>query len=147
MPALTRRRFPERPDCWHVYYDDVQVGEIAGRPGVPVHVDQWGWQCGFYPLDHRGRSFGGTAASFEAARVAFEAAWKAYLPLCSEGDFTEHRRQRAWTGWKYAMHDRGLPLPTQSSDGRTPCFCGAAIDIKGVDHHIREAHMTDLQPA
>ena len=147
MPALTRRRFPERPDCWHVYYGDIHVGEIAGRPGVPVHVDQWGWQCGFYPLDHRGRSFGGTAAAFDLARVSFEAAWKAYLPLCTEADFAEHRRQRAWTDWKYAMHDAGLPLPTQMSKGRARCFCGAVIDISGVDPHIWEAHMMNLQPA
>jgi hypothetical protein len=26
MPELTRRRYPERPDCWHVYYGDVHVG-------------------------------------------------------------------------------------------------------------------------
>jgi len=147
MPQLTRRRFPERPDCWHVYYGDVRVGEIAVRPGVPVHVDQWGWQCGFYPLDHRGRSAAGTAATFDQARERFEAAWKAYLPLCTEADFVEHRRQRAWTDWKYAMHDAGLPLPTQSSNGRSRCFCGVAIDMKGIGQHVREAHLTDLQPA
>jgi hypothetical protein len=45
------------------------------------------------------------------------------------------------------MHDAGLPLPTQSSYGRSRCFCGAKIDIKGTGTHIREAHMTDLQPA
>jgi hypothetical protein len=47
MAALTRRRYPERPDRWHVYYDDVQVGKIAVRPGVPVDGDQWGWDIGF----------------------------------------------------------------------------------------------------
>ena len=35
MPALTRRRYPERPDCWHVYYGDVHVGTIAKRAGIP----------------------------------------------------------------------------------------------------------------
>jgi hypothetical protein len=29
MPALTRRRYHERPDCWHVYYGDVRVGAAA----------------------------------------------------------------------------------------------------------------------
>jgi hypothetical protein len=29
MPTLTRRRYPERPDCWHIYYGDVRVGTIA----------------------------------------------------------------------------------------------------------------------
>jgi hypothetical protein len=30
----------ERPDCWHVYYGDVNVGTIAVRPGVPADVNQ-----------------------------------------------------------------------------------------------------------
>jgi hypothetical protein len=51
MPALTRRRSTERQDCWHVYYGDVHVGTIAIRAGVPVDVDQWGWNCGFYPTE------------------------------------------------------------------------------------------------
>jgi hypothetical protein len=100
----------------------------------------WHWPK-FYPLDHRGRSAGGTAATFDLARAGFEAAWKAYLPLCTEADFAEHRRQRAWTAWKYAMHDAGRPLPTQASDGRARCFCGAAIDIPGRGSaHSRCAH-------
>jgi hypothetical protein len=140
MPALTRRRFPERPDCWHVYYGDVHVGEIAIRPGVPVHVDQWGWNVGFYPLNHHGKSRGDTAETFEAARDAFEAAWRTYVPLCTEADFAEHRRQRAFTAWKYRMHDTGTPLPTQMAEGRSRCFCGATIDTAGVDRHIAEAH-------
>jgi hypothetical protein len=43
MPTLTRRRYPERHDCWQVYYGDVHVGTIAMRAGVPVDVKQWGW--------------------------------------------------------------------------------------------------------
>lgn len=31
MPDLTRRHSPERQDCWHIYYDDVQAGTIAIR--------------------------------------------------------------------------------------------------------------------
>jgi hypothetical protein len=31
MPALIRRRYPERLDCWHIYYRDVHVGTIARR--------------------------------------------------------------------------------------------------------------------
>jgi hypothetical protein len=147
MPALARRRYPERPDCWHIYYGDVQVGVIAIRPGVPVDVDQWGWQCGFYPPSHHGRHFEGTAETFGQARTAFEEAWNDYLPKCAEADFEEYRRQRARTAWKYAMHDKGLPMPTQRSDGRSRCFCGAAIDIPGTSAHIYAAHMTDLQHA
>jgi hypothetical protein len=147
MPALTRRRHSERPHCWDVYFGDVHIGGVTIRPGVPVHAHQWGWSIGFYPLDQRGKSRGDTAESFDAARAAFEAAWKSYLPLCTEADFAQHRRQRAFTAWKYAMHDRGLPLPTQSSRARSRCFCGAEIDIAAVDRHIEDAHMTVLQPA
>jgi hypothetical protein len=43
------RRYPERPDCWHVYYGDVHVGTIARRTGNPHDTDPWAWRCGFYP--------------------------------------------------------------------------------------------------
>jgi hypothetical protein len=29
--VLSRRRYPERHDCWHVYCGDVHVGTIARR--------------------------------------------------------------------------------------------------------------------
>jgi hypothetical protein len=45
------------------------------------------------------------------------------------------------------MHDTGTSLPTQKASGRSRCFCGAEIDIKGVDQHVPEAHMTEQQPA
>jgi hypothetical protein len=35
MPALSRRRSANRPDCWHIYYGDVQAGTIAMRAGNP----------------------------------------------------------------------------------------------------------------
>ena len=49
MPALTRRRYPARPEWWHVFYGDIHVDEIAGLSGVP-------------------------AVTFDLARVGFEAA-------------------------------------------------------------------------
>jgi hypothetical protein len=39
---LSRRRYRERDNCWHVLYGDVHVGTISIRPDVPVDVDQWG---------------------------------------------------------------------------------------------------------
>ena len=65
MPELTRRRYPERPDCWHVYVGDVHVGTIAIRTGCPVDVDQWEWSCGFYPGSRPGEHQYGTAETFE----------------------------------------------------------------------------------
>jgi hypothetical protein len=145
MPTLTRRRYPERPDCWHVFYDDVQVGTIAVQSGLPVSAPQWGWDVGISHAPHRGRA--GYASSFDQARADFEVAWRDYLPRCTEADFIEYRRQRAWTAWKYAMHDAGLPLPTQSATGRARCFCGAAIALANVDHHVQEVHLTERQNA
>jgi hypothetical protein len=137
MPALTRRRHPERPDCWHVYFGDVQVGSIGKRSGIPNGVDEWGWTCGF--ISQRLRITEGTAPTFDLARAKFEKAWQAYLPGCIDADFAEHREHRAWTTWKYAMHDAGLRLPTQVTCGRTRCFCGAKIDIASMPSHAQRA--------
>lgn len=131
MPALTRRREPDRhQECWHIYYGDIPVGRITERAGVPVDVDQWEWAIGFYPVDH---GPGGTAETFEQARAAFEAAWLDYLHRCTEADFAENRRHRAFTAWKYRMHDTGTPLPTQMTNGRSQCFCGAPLTNNTVD--------------
>jgi hypothetical protein len=56
---------------------DVHVGTIGIRSGNPTETDQWGWRCGFYPGSNPGECKSGTAASFDAARSAFEAAWPA----------------------------------------------------------------------
>jgi hypothetical protein len=89
----------------------------------------------------------GTAEKFEQAQADFEAAWQEYLSQCTENDFGDYRRQRAWTAWKYAMYDAGLPLPAQLTAERSRCFCGDAIDIAGLTGHVYGAHMTDLQRA
>jgi hypothetical protein len=143
MPALTRRRAKDaHQECWHIFYGDVHVGTITERAGVPHDVDQWGWDCGFYPVTHRREHAEGTAVSLEQARADFEAAWTDYLPKCTPADFKEYRRQRAWTAWKYAMHDTGTKMPTLVQSGRSRCFCGAPIDIASSSRHVYEAHIT-----
>jgi hypothetical protein len=103
MTEPTRRRMKDsKMDVWHVYYRGVQVGRIGMRSGVPNDVDQWGWICGFN--SQRFRIAKGTAPTFALARAKFEEAWQAYLPGSIDADFAEHR-ERAWTTWKYAMHD------------------------------------------
>jgi hypothetical protein len=87
MPELTRRRYPERPDCWHVYYGDIHAGTIAARVGNPHDTDQWEWCCGFYPGSHPGENQSGTAATFDDARAEFEQAWRAFLPKRTDADF------------------------------------------------------------
>ena len=41
MSALTRRRDPDAShEAWLIHYDDIRVGSIAVRSGVPVDKDQ-----------------------------------------------------------------------------------------------------------
>jgi hypothetical protein len=50
MPTLTRRRSENsHQETWHIFFDDVHVGAIGKRTGVPGHTDQWGWSCGSIP--------------------------------------------------------------------------------------------------
>ena len=113
MPTLTRRRYRERPDCWHVYYGDVHVGTIAIRVGNPIHTDPWQWNCGFYPGSHPGECTCGTSPTFDEARADFERAWAVFLSNRTEWDFEEWRHARDFTAWKYAMWAAGKKLDTQ----------------------------------
>jgi hypothetical protein len=108
MPELTRRRNPDAPyECWHVFYGDVHVGSIAVRTGTPHYEDPWGWACGFYPGSHPGECTSGAAATFDRARVHFDAAWRVFLSKRTEADFQVWREQQAWTAEKYRRFDRG----------------------------------------
>ncbi|MBR1193871.1 hypothetical protein JQ634_34290 [Bradyrhizobium sp. AUGA SZCCT0240] len=118
----------------------MQVGTIAVQSGLPVHAKQWRWDVGFYPASHRGHNRSGYAASFDEARAGFDVARKDYLPKCTEADFNEYRRQRAWTAWKYRTHEGGLALPTQSTSGWARCLCGSSIDVASAAAHVNEAH-------
>jgi hypothetical protein len=102
MPALTRKRVNDQPETWNVYYAGVRAGVICERSGAPPTSDPWQWSCGFYPGSNPGEDRYDTAASFEAAHSAFEAAWREYLPKRSEADFQEWRDERDWTERKYA---------------------------------------------
>jgi hypothetical protein len=116
MPELTRRRYPERPDCWQVYYGDVHVGTIARRVGQPHDQDAWQWLCGFYPGSDPGEQDGDTAPTFEQACADFEVAWRAFSARRSPADYKAWRDQRDWTARKYAMRERGERMPLR--DGR-----------------------------
>jgi hypothetical protein len=141
MPALTRRRYPGRLDCRHVYYGDVHVGTIAVRVGCPHDEDPWEWRCGFYPGSRPGEIQAGTAEIFAAARANFEAVWRVFLAGRTEADFQAWRHQRDATAWKYRMRDTNHRLPTQATNGTSVCFCGAELTIASVTDHIRAAHM------
>ncbi len=92
MPELTRLRYPERPDCWHVFYGDVQVRTVARRVGNPPGSDEGEGMCGFYPGSRPAEYVNGTAA-----------------------DFAARRAHRDWTVQKYAMWETGERLPSQKS--------------------------------
>jgi hypothetical protein len=141
MLALTRRRYPERQDCWHVYYGDVHAGTIARRTGQPHDEDPWEWRCGFYPGCNPGEHTNGTAETFDQARADFEAAWMVFLSKRTEADFQEYRRQRALTAWKYKMWDTGCRMPTQETSGRSRCFCGETITLQNDFDHVYRTHM------
>jgi hypothetical protein len=80
MPALTRRRNRDAlQETWLIYFGDVRVGAVSRSVGNPNAAPQWQWHCGFYPGSAPGECKSGTAASFEAARAAFEAAWRVFL--------------------------------------------------------------------
>jgi hypothetical protein len=137
---LTRRRDPDQPDCWRVYCDDIHAGTISKGTGMPNARNDWKWSAGFYPGSRPREIKGGSADTFEEAKVAFEAAWLTFARSRKPGDLDARRDQRDWTAWKYRMRDNGLPLPTQSDNGRAPCFCGAEITAASVYEHIRAAH-------
>jgi hypothetical protein len=142
MPSLTRgSNLDSREEAWLIFYGDVKVGAIGRRSGNPVGTDSWFWRCGFYPVSNPGECTSGTATDFPEARATFERAWVVFSARRTEADFEAWRRDRASTDWKYAMWDAGCKLPTQVTDGRARCFCGAAITIADVNQHIYAAHM------
>lgn len=54
VPALTRRRMQDvHQVTWLIFYDDIRVGTIAERSGVPLDLDRWGWSLGFFPKSER----------------------------------------------------------------------------------------------
>jgi hypothetical protein len=118
MPALTRRRYPERQDCWHVYFGDVHVGTIARSVGNPNAAPQWQWRCGFYPGSRPGECTGGTAPTFDHARADYEAAWRVFSATRTEADYQAWRDQRDRTERKYAMWDRGERFHSQQPSAR-----------------------------
>ncbi len=121
MPALTRKRVNDRPERWHVHYAGVRVGLILERSGVANTSEPWEWHCGFYPGSNPGEQSYGTASSFEAARVAFDAGWREYLPKRTEADFQAWRDQEAWTAEKYRRFDRHERMPPDwRAAGTTP---------------------------
>jgi hypothetical protein len=95
MSELTRRRDTTRnEETWLIFLDDVHIGTIGRRAGVPTDAEQWGWRCGIPSESQRGACTEGTAADFPEARSQFDAAWRKLRPNYTDADFTDYCRAR-----------------------------------------------------
>jgi hypothetical protein len=113
MPILSRRpgHDPHR-ETWRIFYDDVCVGTIGERVGIPAGVHRWGWSCGFYPGCKPGEHVTGSAVDFDRARTQFDEAWRVLLANRTEADFQAWRDHQTWTLEKYRRFDRGERMPS-----------------------------------
>jgi hypothetical protein len=147
MPVLTRRRDPDaNQETWLIHYDDIRVGSISQRAGVPADKDQWGWSVGFYPASDRGPRASATAKSFDPAPrhlrygMAGGCSPSSQKPISQTTGGTPLR-------WKRATWDASLKLPTQVAAGRSACFCGAAIGIADMESHTCPAPSPSPRPS
>jgi hypothetical protein len=143
MTALTRRR--NNDPIVTAGLSSMAMFRSARSPRAPAcrsNPSGWNWLYGFYPGIEPGQQRGGSAASYERARAAFERAWRQLLPQLTPESFEVHRRQLAFEHWKHRMWKEGFKTPTQLASGRSECFCGAAIDIASTEQHVYEHHMS-----
>jgi hypothetical protein len=109
-------------------FNDVRIGAIGTRAGVPVNADQWGWSIGFYPGMEPGTGRRGIAATFEAAREAFETAWSELKPSIADDAFAEWRQDRDWRAEVAAKRARGEKLDSEIRSTLMRCVCGTTFD-------------------
>ena len=115
-PSPAARSDNPHAETWHIFFTDVRVGTIGVRAGVPVHADQWGWSIGFYPGMEPRTWPSGIAATFEAAREAFEAAWSDLQPNITHNAFAEWRQDRDWRAVMAAKRARSEKLDSEPSE-------------------------------
>ena len=140
MPALTRRRSDNpHQETWHVYYCDVHVGTIGERAGVPVHLDQWKWSCGFYPGCGPSERRDGTAPDFFTARRQFESAWRDLSEAKTEADYQAWRDDRDKKAEIRAKRARGEKLESEIPSSMMRCSCGIKFDS-----HVMAANLVHL---
>lgn len=126
MSDLTRRRLNEDFESWAVMHDDIRVGTIGTRAGIPRGEPPWQWHCGFYPGLEPGQHTSGVADTFEEAKAEFQAAWdhlQTVMPTDAYDRYREWlasddiRQQRIKDGW----------TPPQW-DGWMTCACGVRFN-------------------
>ena len=138
MPTLTRRRDPDAPqETWHIHYGDVQVGMIGSRAGVPADADRWGWVVGLASRRARERDRQELRCGARHRRGGV-----AVAPAQRHGSRLHRISAAPRARHVEACHvGSGLGAATQVADGRSTCFCGAAIGIADVEQHVLAAHM------
>jgi hypothetical protein len=142
MSELTRRRDTSRnAETWLIILDDIQIGTIGQRVGGHADAEQWGWRCGL-SSSRNGARAEGTAMDFDQARSQFEEAWQGAVELHRRG-LRRISPCARMDKWKQTMWETVHKLPTQTQQRRTRCFCGAEIDIAGMEAHVSAAHMTE----
>jgi hypothetical protein len=107
MPALARRRYPERHECWHVYYGDIHAGTIA----LPMTKIRGAEAADSIQVAILANAPIGSAPTFDDARADFEAASRVFLLERTEADFQGWREAQAWTAWKYKCGRPGTGSP------------------------------------
>jgi hypothetical protein len=127
MPALTRRRDPDRQNCWRVFYGDVCVGTIGRRAGVPIDVDQWEWGCGFYPGTEPGEGSGGTGRRLKTLAPALK---RPGAPSRRRGQKPTSRRGATSATGRHGSMRCKAAASTQLASGCAKCFCGIEIITK-----------------
>lgn len=134
---LTRRRSDNpHQETWNIYSGDVRIGTIGERAGVPIDVDQWGRDCGFYPGLHPGQHRYGTAATFEEARAGFETDWQSLQPEIPEDAFDKYRHERDLKAEIRAKRARGEKLESEFPSSMMRCVCGIRFD----SHKLNESY-------
>lgn len=127
MPALTRRR-SDNPhlETWHVFFDDVRVGTIGERAGVPVHADQWTWLVGSYPGMEPGTRRHGTPDSA----------------------FAEWRHDRDRRAEMKARRARGEKLDSETRSTLMRCACGTVFNSwNPTEGQLHRPHIYAMQAA
>ncbi|MET3996845.1 hypothetical protein [Bradyrhizobium sp. S3.9.2] len=147
-PLTRRRSINPHEETWHVYFTDVRVGTIGMRAGVPVHADQWEWSVGFHPGMDPGTGRRGIAATFEAAREAFESAWSGLQPSIPHNAFAEWRHDRDWRAEVAAKRARGENLDSEIRSTLMRCVCGTTFDSwKPAESYQHRQHVYAAQAA
>ena len=138
-PAHTppqQRRSPSR--TWLIHLNDVRIGVIGRRAGVPSSAPQWGWSRGFYPGVDPGWT--GIAETFDDARAAFQGAWVELAVTLTEANYKTWRRQRDWTAWKDRIARSSAPATHAARRRRCALLLRRCVSIQALEAHVRTAH-------